>query len=112
MRDIHPRTIQYYRNQNGRALFTEWLQSIRDPKTQNRILRRLDRLAQGNFGEYKSVGGGVFELILDFGPGYRIYFSEVNNTAILLLCGGDKASQIRDIKRAKTYWREYKEINR
>lgn len=81
------------------------------PKTQNRILRRLDRLTRGNFGECKSVGGGVFELILDFGPGYRIYFSEIGNIVVLLLCGGDKGSQIRDIERAKMYWREYKEVN-
>ena len=82
MRGAHSREIQYYRNQNGRAPFTEWLQSIRDPKTQNRILRRLDRLTRGNFGEGKSVGGGVFELILDFGPGYRIYFSEIRNIVV------------------------------
>jgi len=56
------------------------------------------------------VGGGVFELILDFGPGYRIYFSEIGNIVVLLLCGGDKGSQIRDIERAKMYWREYKEV--
>ena len=112
MRDAQPRKIQYYRNQNGRAPFTEWLQSIRDSKTQNRIVRRLDRLTWGNFGECKSVGGGVFELILDFGPGYRIYFGEVSNTVVLLLCGGGKSSQARDIERAKVYWRKYKEVNR
>lgn len=111
MRDAHPRKIQYYRDQNGRAPFTIWIQSIRDPKTQNRILRRLDRLAWGNLGKCRSVGSGVFELILDFGPGYRIYFGEADNTVVLLLCGGDKSSQVRDIERAKIYWREYKEVN-
>ncbi|MDD9974513.1 MAG: type II toxin-antitoxin system RelE/ParE family toxin [Candidatus Poribacteria bacterium] len=111
MRDTHPRNIQYYRNRNGRAPFIEWLESIYDSRTQSRIERRLDRLRGGNFGEYKSIGDGVFEMILDFGPGYRIYFGEINNTNVLLLYGGDKSSQNRDIQRAKMYWREYKETN-
>jgi len=93
MRDAHPRRVQYYWDQNGRAPFTEWLESIHDSSTQSRIERRLDRLTLGNFGDRKSVGDGVFELILDFGPGYRIFFGEVNNTTVLLLYGGDKSSQ-------------------
>ena len=112
MRNTHPRKIQYYRDRHGRTPFTEWIQSIRDIKTQNRILRRLDRLTWGNFGECRSVGNGIFELILNFGPGYRIYFGEVDNTIVLLLCGGDKSSQVRDIDRAKMYWQTYKEIHR
>ena len=111
MRDAHPREIQYYRTQNGSAPFIEWLEAIYDSRTQSRIERRLDRLIRGNFGEYKSVGDGVFELILDFGPGYRIYFGHINNTSVLLLYGGDKSSQTRDIERAKIYWQEYKEAN-
>ena len=111
MRDAHPRRVQYYRDQNGRAPFTDWLESIHDSSTQSRIERRLDRLTRGNFGEHKSVGDGVFELILDFGPGYRIYFGEVNNTTVLLLYGGDKSSQARDIERAKIHWQEYKEAH-
>jgi putative addiction module killer protein len=111
MRDAHPRKVQYYRTQNGSAPFIEWLETIYDSSTQSRIERRLDRLTRGNFGEHKSVGAGVFELILDFGPGYRIYFGEVNNTTVLLLYGGDKSSQARDIERAKRYWQEYKETH-
>ncbi|MYF56288.1 type II toxin-antitoxin system RelE/ParE family toxin, partial [Candidatus Poribacteria bacterium] len=60
----------------------------------------------------QSVGGGLFELRIHFGPGYRVYFSEVRDTLILLLCGGDKSSQQRDIERAKTYWQDYKETQR
>ena len=58
------------------------------------------------------MGGGVFELRLHFGPGHRIYFGQIENTLVLLLCGGDKKSQQRDIETAKTYWREYKETHR
>lgn len=112
MLTIHPRELQIYRTQNGREPFTEWLESINDQRTQNRIQRRVDRLEEGNFGDYKSVGEGVFELRLHFGAGYRVYFGEINNTVVLLLCGGDKSSQTRDIERAKTYWLEYKEVQR
>lgn len=109
MRQTYRRELEFYRTANGREPYTEWFESIRDLKTRNRIQRRLYRLEAGNFGDCKSVGGGVFELRLQFGPGYRIYFGEVDNTIVLLLCGGDKSSQGRDIERAKTYWREYKE---
>lgn len=111
MRDAHPREIQYHQTANGREPFMEWYDSLRDPKTQNRIDRRLERVETGNLGEYKSVGDGVFELILDFGPGYRIYFGEVDNIIVLLLCGGGKNSQNRDIERAKQYWLQYKEAH-
>ena len=109
MQVVQPREIQIYRAPNGRAFFAEWLESIRDRKTQTRIQGRLDRLETGNLGDCRSVGEGVFELRLQFGPGYRVYFGEVDNTIILLLCGGDKSSQVRDIEQAKAYWREYKE---
>ena len=66
------------------------------------------QLETGNFGDYRSVGEGVFELRFHFGAGYRIYFGEVDNTIVLLLCGGDKSSQARDIDRAKAYWMEHK----
>ena len=112
MLTVYPRELQIYRTQNGREPFTEWLGSISDQRTQNRIQRRTARLEEGNFGDHQSVGEGVFELRLHFGAGYRIYFGEINNTVLLLLCGGDKSSQTRDIERAKTYWSEYKETQR
>ena len=76
-----------------------------------RIQARLERLEDGNFGDCQSVGDGVFELRIHFGAGYRIYFGQVGNTIVLLLCGGDKSSQTRDIERAKIYWQEYKETH-
>ena len=112
MRNIRPRKLLAHRTSNGREPFTEWYDSIRDEEIENRIGRRLDRIRSGNFGDYRSVGAGVFELRFSFGPGYRIYFSEVDETIVLLLCGGDKSSQARDIERAKRYWLEYKETRR
>lgn len=111
MRDVRPREIRVYQTLNGREPFNEWLDSIRDTRTQDRIQARLERLEDGNFGDCHSVGEGVFELRLYFGAGYRIYFGQVGNTIVLLLCGGDKSSQARDIERAKTYWLQYKAEN-
>ena len=72
----------------------------------------IDRLEVGNYGDHKSVGNGVFELRLPFGPGYRIYFGEVNNTIVLLLTGGDKTSQSDDINKAVSFWQEFKEVHK
>jgi putative addiction module killer protein len=109
MRNTQPRDLQFYRTPNGREPFNEWYRSIRDPNTKYRIQIRLERLKDGNRGDCRSVGEGVFELRLHYGSGYRIYFGEVHHMVILVLCGGDKSSQQRDIERAKTYWSEYKE---
>ena len=111
MLNAHPRKLQVYQTQNDREPFTEWLKSIRDRRTRTRIRERLERLEIGNVGDCQSVGAGVFELCLHFGAGYRIYFGEVDNTIVLLLCGGDKSSQTQDIERAKAYWLEYKETH-
>ena len=112
MRNTQLRELEFYRTQNGREPFTEWFESIRDKNVLNRIERRINRLESGNLGDCSPVGEGVFELRLHFGPGYRIYFGEVANTVIVLLCGGDKSSQQRDIERAKTYGLEYKGTQR
>lgn len=79
-----------------------WFDSIPDKVTRNRITARIKRIEQGNLGDTKSVGGGVSEMRLDFGPGYRLYFTRRGLELIILLCGGDKSSQKRDIKRAQT----------
>lgn len=112
MRNAHPKTLEYFQTSTGRVPFNEWFEAVRDRTTRNRIASRLTSLRFGNFGDCHSVGGGVFELRFHFRPGHRIYFSEVGNTIVLLLCGGDKSRQDRDIARAKTYWQEYKEEHR
>ena len=109
MRVVQTRELQIYRTPNGQEPFTEWLKSLRDRRTRKRIQNRIARIGSGNLGDHKSVGDGIFELRFQFGPGYRIYFGEVDNIIILLLCGGDKSSQDRDIERAKVYWQEFKE---
>ena len=111
MRNTHPREIEVFQTQDGQEPFTEWLRSFRDQKTRGRIRKRLERLGGGNFGDCRSVGDGVFELRIHIGAGYRVYFGEVDRTIVLLLCGGDKSSQTRDIARAKTYWQAYKETH-
>ena len=72
-----------------------------------RILSRLLRVDSGTYGDCRSLKDGVFELRLVFGPGYRVYFGEDGDTIVVILCGGDKSSQVQDIERAKAYWKEY-----
>jgi putative addiction module killer protein len=80
--------------------FKAWFQGLRDANAKHRILARITRLELGNYGDVKSVGGGVSELRIDYGPGYRLYLTKVGNTIVLLLCGGTKKSQSRDIAKA------------
>ncbi len=80
---------------------------MKDSAARARIRTRLDRLELGNFGDYKAVGQGVFELRFHFGPAYRVYFAQDGKTIIVLLIGGDKSSQSKDINLAQTYWEDY-----
>ena len=82
------------------ALFAKWFGGLADARVKDRIAARIARIEVGNFGDSKSVGGGVRELRLDTGPGYRIYFIVRGRTLVILLCGGDKSSQPRDIGKA------------
>lgn len=82
-------------------IFEEWLRRLRDERAKGRIIRRIARLRLGNFGDAKPVGEGISELRVDYGPGYRVYFMRTRATVVLLLCGGDKGSQSRDITAAK-----------
>ena len=98
-----------YQRQDGRVPFTDWLNGLRDKRAQARIRLRLQRLVAGNLGDIKAVGGGVSELRLQFGPGYRVYVAQHGSSWILLLCGGDKSSQQKDIETAKRYLQDWKE---
>ncbi|CDO38849.1 MULTISPECIES: type II toxin-antitoxin system RelE/ParE family toxin [Novosphingobium] len=88
------------------AEFIDWLTALRDVQARARIAKRIDRIAQGNFGDAKSVGDGVSELRFTFGPGYRVYYTRRGDVVVILLCGGDKGSQERDIDRAKAMAKE------
>ena len=86
--------------------FKDWLNGLRDRKAQSRIAQRLVRVQAGLFGDVKPVGEGVSELRVDHGPGYRVYFVQRGSDLIVVLCGGDKSTQERDIARAKTLAKE------
>jgi len=102
-----PKTVLVYQDATGREPFSDWLGELRDAKARRAILMRLSRLEQGLYGDCAPVGDGVSELRIFLGPGYRVYFGESSGHIVILLCGGDKASQTRDIKAAKACWQEY-----
>ncbi len=105
---IEPKTVAFYADPSGREPFIEWLEKL-DGVTHKRVLARLRRIEQGNYGDYKHIQDGVYELRLFFGPGYRIYFGEVGGKIVVLLCAGDKSTQDKDIETAIAYWKEYKD---
>ncbi len=107
VREATPKEVIIYADENGVEPFTDWLNGLRDPRTRRRILQRITRVQSGNYGDYKPLQEGVLELRLDFGPGYRIYFGEHGKTLVVLLSGGDKSTQNKDIETAKIYWKEY-----
>ena len=108
--EVEPRQILIYSTANGKEPFTEWLNSLRDRKGRAKIDERIERVQAGNLGDYSFIEGGegVYELRINFAGGYRIYFGQVGSTIILLLCGGDKNSQKKDIRKAKKYWKDYR----
>jgi putative addiction module killer protein len=105
----HSRELRVYETQRGEAPFSSWLNALRDRDARARIRKRLDRVKLGNLGDHRSVGDGVFELKIDYGPGYRLYFAQVDLLIILLLCGGDKNTQDRDILQAKKFWTDFEQ---
>ena len=99
--------VRRYLSEEGRDYIEEWLESLEDPATRARIEIRIQRLTRGLFGDTKYLQEGVHELRLDFGPGYRIYFGKDGNRIVMLLCGGDKSTQKKDIRNAIEYWEDY-----
>jgi putative addiction module killer protein len=100
--------VRRYQTAAGKVPLTQWLDGLKDEQHRARIVARLDRLQVGLFGDWKSAGGDVCELRLDFGPGFRVYYAQDGATLVLLLCGGEKSSQTSDIKKAHEYWKDYK----
>lgn len=99
-----------FADRSGKSPYLEWLDSL-GWKVQERVLKRAARLKWGQFGDFKALDGGLYELRMFFGPGYRIYFGEHRGNLILLLCGGDKSTQKKDIKVARACWKTYLEDN-
>lgn len=99
--------LREYEDALGRSPFRGWLDSL-ELAARARVQARLLRAESGNLGDHKSLGGGVWELRLDFGPGYRVYFGWDGPGLVILLAGGDKGSQRRDIAKAREYWLEYR----
>ena len=92
--------IHHYLTKSGKNIFEEWFDSLRDETAEARIAARIARLAAGNFGDCKPLKDGVWELRIDWGPAYRIYYAMIGRTRVLLLCGGDKRRQSADIRLA------------
>ena len=107
MEIIRKKQLEIFVTKDGRTPFTEWLESLKDKTSQFRIKERLDRVSLGNLGDYKSIGEGVYELRLTIGPGYRIYFGLETDTFMILLLGGSKKGQQRDIHKSKEYWKDH-----
>lgn len=100
--------VLIYQTNEGKLPFEEWLNSLKDRKTAAKIKIRIDRIRLGNLGDYRWIGEGVYELRVDYGPGYRVYFAQEGKTIVILLCGGDKRRQGQDIKSAQEYWADYR----
>jgi putative addiction module killer protein len=104
---IEPKTVVIYSIKNGDEPFTNWLNRLRDSAARRRVLARLRRLENGNYGDCKYLQSGIFELRFFFGSGYRVYFAEDKQKIILLLTASSKATQKKDIATAISYWQEY-----
>ena len=103
-----PKEVRIYRTKDGVSPFHKWFASLRDQRRKDTIDTRLGRLQKGLFGDFKNIGPGVYELRIHYGAGIRVYFGLETSTIIILLCGGDKGSQTKDIFKAIGYWMDYK----
>ncbi|MCC6466919.1 MAG: type II toxin-antitoxin system RelE/ParE family toxin [Alphaproteobacteria bacterium] len=104
-------TLRYFLTTNGRSPFQDWFVEL-EPTARARIATALARLGQGNISQVKSVGEGVLEYRIEFGPGYRVYFGRDGDVLVILLTGGTKKRQQRDIDQAKVMWLSYKKRTR
>jgi len=102
----HKREVLHY-VVDDKDVFGDWLEGLKDVVGRAVILKRIDRVEEGNFGDHRSVGSGVWEIRIHYGPGYRVYYGEDGPRIVLLLCGGDKGTQKKDIRKAQELWAEY-----
>lgn len=105
---LFEREIRYYKTKDGKEPFRDWFKKLRDIKAKNVIDARLARIRMGNYGAYKTLGSNFYEIKIHYGPGYRLYFTEVNQKIILLLLGGNKTTQSKDIQKAQNYLNDLK----
>lgn len=103
-----PKELRIYETKSGKAPFSDWLKNLKDVNARGVIRTRLNRVRLGNLGDCKNLSSGIFELRIDLGPGYRIYFGLEGNELVILLCAGSKSSQKKDIARAKEFWIDYR----
>ena len=106
--EARPRIVLKYRTPHGKIPFDQWYEGLRDDVGKQAVTRRIHRMTLGNLGHCDDVGEGVWGLKIDVGPGYRAYFGQDGQVMIILLCGGEKHGQQRDIAIARAYWRDYK----
>ncbi len=99
--------ILHYLTVSGRDPYQDWLDKLKDVRARIKIQRRVDRVVAGNFGDHKFSRDGVWELRVDIGPGYRVYYAQAGQTIVLLLCGGDKRTQDANIDKAVKFWFDY-----
>ena len=102
-----PYTLRHYLTQDGRDVILTWMKGLRDRQAVTRIIACLDRVRHGNFGDHKAVAEGVWELRIDYGSGYRVYYCLDGGYVVLLLCGGDKTTQKNDIENAVAFKQDY-----
>lgn len=101
-------TINEYTDAKGKSPYATWLNGLRDARAKARIILQVDRMELGLFGDSEPIGDGLSELRIYYGPGYRVYYGKEANQVYLLLCGGDKSTQSKDIKKARAYWQKHK----
>jgi len=105
---VRPRDVRNYITPDGRNPFRQWFTRLKEKKTQAIVAKRIERLQRGNLGDFRRLNGDLYELRIHYGPGYRVYFGDLGSEIVILLCGGAKRTQQRDIQRAKDYWNELK----
>lgn len=99
--------IRHYLTPDEKDVYLDWFKQVRDNVAKTAVVRRVNRIEQGNFGDHKFCRNGVWELCIDVGAGYRVYYAIAGQLIVLLLCGDDKRTQNKDIERACTYWQDW-----